>query len=242
MTLRGEAGKLIGLSDVRAGVVSKKSMVRAAAGRFRRRLLAVIAGARSTTGSGSIALTYDDGPHPIFTPLLLDVLRDGGARATFFVVGVKAERHPEIVRRIVDEGHSLGSHSMNHLDFRGARVTAASRDIDEGRRKLEEIVGRPVSLFRPPHGHLTLQTAALLRFKGCKTWLWDTDSYDWKSDLTPDDIRARAALAKPGGVILMHDDRQRTLEATALLTAQFAKEGIRLAPLRGWGGVRRRFG
>src|SRR5204862_1967634 len=109
--------------------------------------------------AGCVALTYDDGPDPGITPRLLDVLGESDTKATFFIVGECAVAHPEIVRRMAEDGHSVGTHSMHHRDLRRVSVALARAEVNEARRAVEDIVGRPVPLFRPPHGRLSARSA-----------------------------------------------------------------------------------
>ena len=178
-----------------------------------------------------IALTYDDGPDPHCTPMLLDVLKESGVSATFFLVGVEAERNPEIVRRMVSEGHAIGSHSMHHPDFRRVGLRAVMSDVSESRESLDRVTGIPVRLFRPPHGRLTLLSALYLRARGYSTWLWNVDSYDWKNDLSTDDIVHNVAAASPGSIVLLHDTNLRTIEVSRRVIEASSEQGRLLVAL-----------
>lgn len=190
------------------------------------------AGARVKVDLPGIALTYDDGPDPHLTPMLLDVLGEGAISATFFLVGEEAERHPEIVQRMISEGHAVGSHSMRHPDFRRVGLRTVMSDVAESRESLDRVAGVPVRLFRPPHGRLTLLSALYLRARGYSTWLWNVDSYDWKADLTTDDIVGNVAAAEPGSVVLLHDTGPRTIEVTRRVIGLLSEQGTPLVTLR----------
>jgi teichuronic acid biosynthesis glycosyltransferase TuaC len=127
----------------------------------------------------SVCLTFDDGPDPLFTPALLDVLRDCGVRATFFVIGEKVERHPEIVRRIVAEGHRVGNHSFHHKD----PASTSARDLIDEVHQTEELIARfqrsDVALFRPPHGRLTASKLWRLWMARQSVVLWNVDPKDY---------------------------------------------------------------
>ena len=180
-----------------------------------------VAGARSQVASTDIALTYDDGPHPDVTPAILDVLKAGGVTATFFVLGKRAEEHPDIIRRMIVEGHTVGSHSMTHPDFRVAKFSSVRADVTSSRAVIASIIGTPVCLFRPPHGHLTIRTAVMLRRAGARTWLWTVDSYDWKTGVTPEQVVSAVGGASGGDVVLLHDTNVHTIEATRALILHF---------------------
>lgn len=201
------------------------------AGLGRRRLLASLARAGHAVELGAVALTYDDGPHPAFTPALLDILDEAGAKATFFVVGERAEAHPEIVRRMVDEGHSVGTHSMRHADLRRIRSAEGRDEIARGRVAVESILGRSVPLFRPPKGHLTFASALLVRSRRWRTMLWTTDSLDWKEGIGSEAVVSNALGVEGGGVVLLHDTSQVSLDATRSLIARLRERHLQLVGL-----------
>lgn len=167
-------------------------------------------------GDTSVALTFDDGPDPVHTPLVLDELARLGVRATFFVVGGRARQHPRLVRRMLDEGHAVGSHSATHPD----PWTLGTRElVDEyrtGRAHVEEVAGRPMDLFRPPKGHLDVSGALAVRIARLRPWLWTLDPEDWRPGVTADELVARLSTLEPGAVVLLHDGLESPLEASAL--------------------------
>lgn len=177
-------------------------------------------------GVGRVALTYDDGPHPGITMRLLDVLGECDAKVTFFLVGERAVAHPEIVRRIVDDGHSVGTHSMHHRDLRRAPLAVARAEVNEGRRAVEDIVGQSVPLFRPPHGRLSARSALLLRAPQWQTYLWTTDGYDWKPDATNASVVQSASRVDDCGIVLLHDTYEPTVEASRLLVARLRARNL----------------
>ena len=193
--------------------------------------MATVARSVDTVDAGCVALTYDDGPHPAITPRLLDVLRDVEARATFFVIGERAVAHSEIVRRMVEDGHSVGTHSMHHRDLRGASTAVVRAEVNDGRRAVEDIVGRPVPLFRPPQGRLSTSSALVLRAPQWQTRLWTTDSYDWKTGATSDSVVEHASRVEDGGIVLLHDTYEPTLEASRLLVERLRARGLQLVVL-----------
>ncbi len=214
-------------SPLRSAVVGCRRL----AGRLVRGFLGTIARAEHGVESGSVAITYDDGPHPVFTPRLLDLLAENRTTATFFVVGEHAHAHPAVIRRMIDEGHSVGTHTMHHPDLRAISRSQARQEIDRGRQVVEEIVGGAVSLFRPPNGHLTLGSALLLRSRRWRTRLWTTDSHDWKDGMSADAIAARALQVEDGGIVLLHDASQASLDATRSLVASLRERNVRLVGL-----------
>jgi peptidoglycan/xylan/chitin deacetylase (PgdA/CDA1 family) len=163
-----------------------------------------------------LALTFDDGPGPD-TAAVLDVLKEFGVRATFFVVAEEARARPEMVRRLVAEGHEVGLHGWHH---RSAWITSpwgAAREILRGRALVEGITGQPVRWYRPPWGHHNLVTWVLPGLVGLKRVLWSVAPDDWRTDRSPEVIaRHVVRYANPGAIVVLHDaggDRRRTVAA-----------------------------
>lgn len=150
----------------------------------------------------ALYLTFDDGPEPTVTPWVLDELRARDAKATFFIVGANAERHPELVRRIRSEGHAIGNHTHRHLN--GWR-TATGEYRDEVDRA-QALTG--TRLFRPPYGRITRAQADMLKARFTVV-MWDVLSKDYDARCSPDEC-ARNVLraARPGSIIVFHDSRR----------------------------------
>lgn len=173
---------------------------------------------REDTEEKVVYLTFDDGPADS-TPAVLDVLRERGARATFFIIGTNIAGRERIVRRIIDEGHGIGIHSWSHSDtfplYSSARMT---EDIMRCRSALGHIAGRGIALFRPPFGVVNPTVARVVRRCGLCTVGWNIRSFDTMRCSTPDwqedTIRRVMGHLKPGSVILLHD---RLPAAPALL-------------------------
>lgn len=167
-------------------------------------------------GTGAIALTFDDGPDPIYTPQVLDLLRARETRATFFVLGEAVARHPEIVSQIRDEGHLIGVHGYDHVPM------LEGRGLDGLDRCVAQLqaLGIEPEVFRPAYGDLDEELLGRAGSLGLTTWLWSVDSYDWCRAPAP--ILARRVLehAGPGAVVLLHDgrgERSMSVGATALI-------------------------
>lgn len=189
-----------------------------------------------------VALTFDDGPDPVHTPAVLDRLRDVGAVATFFVVGERAARHPEIVRRILAEGHALGSHSWSHPEPWRLSAPALIADYRRGRAAVQRAAGRRTALFRPPKGFVDARGAVAMLAAGVRPWLWTIDGHDWLPDVRPDEIVGRLGDIAGGDVVLLHDaieqplapsalDRSATVQAIGDIAALVAGRGLRFTTL-----------
>ncbi|MBE3550671.1 MAG: polysaccharide deacetylase family protein [Brockia lithotrophica] len=154
---------------------------------------------------GAVFLTFDDGPDPEFTPRLLEVLARHGARATFFVVGERAARYPEVLRQIADAGHEIGIHNFRHtLNFFSLPWRTA-RGVEEAARVVEEVTGKRPTLYRPPWGALGLLDYFLLR-KRFTVVFWSLTMYDWQASRTVRWLKWRfLSRVSAGEIVLLHD-------------------------------------
>ncbi len=160
--------------------------------------------------TGTVALTFDDGPDPVFTAELLDGLKERGVSASFFLIGDSAEKNRDLVRRIHDEGHLVGVHCMKHGDLTKETVEEASKELEKTRECLLEITGSRPEYVRPPYGawNQSLEDAVDM-----EPVLWTVDSLDWKLQ-DPDRVAARVLkTVKDGDIILMHDGFSSSVEA-----------------------------
>jgi peptidoglycan/xylan/chitin deacetylase (PgdA/CDA1 family) len=208
------------------------------AGRF------LLSASRQLSYTDAIALTFDDGPDPEFTPKVLAALSEADALASFFVVGERARDHPELVRELVARGHAVGSHSLNHRDVgrMSIPITTLVAEYRQARAIIEQTVGRPVKLFRPPYGNVDMRVAVAARVVGYRTWLWSVDTGDWTPDATVTSIVGRAGDVVGGDVVLLHDgivdpanpagaNRTATVEAIPGIVEQARRRGLRLVTL-----------
>ncbi len=151
----------------------------------------------------AIVLTYDDGPGATLTPQLLDLLSESGVHATFFVLGQNAKAAPDLVRRLVQEGHEVGSHTYDHTNAWKVSPIRAARDVDAGVATVAKL-GGDRNLFRPPYGKLTLAGLIAGLRRGFRYGWWTLDSRDsW--DRRPMAEVLADLKAQGGGVVLMHD-------------------------------------
>jgi len=177
-------------------------------------------------------LTFDDGPNPQHTPRLLDLLAMHGIKASFFVVGQKVERHPEIVARIAAEGHMLGNHSYSHWSFKPMSQACRLKEIRQTDELLEPHTGHPIHRMRPPAGHMA--PALLWHFALNRRNLvhWSYDSMDYQKP-DHDDLVARLldTPPAPGDIVLMHDDSGAAANALADVIPAWLERGYTFAPL-----------
>lgn len=177
--------------------------------------------------AAGIALTFDDGPHPDYTPLLLDQLLRHRIRATFFVVGQAVAHFPDLAKRIIAEGHTLGCHTYTHSE---PANTSARTLMDEVRRSLaliEDLTGQRVSLFRPPKGKLSLtKTLGLWKLQQTIV-LWNQDPRDYRAD-SLQGIHPWVQEYRPtrGDIVLMHDTHPHCIDAIEPFVQVVADHGL----------------
>lgn len=157
-------------------------------------------------GPPSVAITFDDGPHPEGTPAILEVLAAHRALATFFVVGEQVIRRPELVRRMLSEGHGVALHGFRHrVQIRLSRRQIED-DIARGTAAIEDAAGITPTVHRPPYGIYSPAGLEVARDAGLQPLLWSLWGKDWRRFTTPERI-ARSAVNDPraGDVLLLHD-------------------------------------
>ncbi|PZG00611.1 polysaccharide deacetylase family protein, partial [Micromonospora deserti] len=176
------------------------------------------AGLHRTTGVRAVALTFDDGPDPVWTPKVLDRLRAAGVPATFCVVGTQVRRHPQLVRRIVREGHQLCNHSWHHdMDLGRRPVGQIRADLVRTNKAIQAAApGAKVPFYRQPGGRWTPEVVAVAEQLGMRSLHWTVDPQDWGKPTAAKITERVYVAARPGAVVLLHDgggDRGATLTA-----------------------------
>lgn len=176
-----------------------------------------------------VALTFDDGPSPRFTPQVLALLEQEGVPATFFVVGREAERFPALVRQEVADGFEVGNHSWNHI-MTPMEPAQAAWEVGQTERLLHRLTGELPSLFRPPGGELNTGVAGYAQRQGRTVVTWDVDPRDYAPGQDAERVAAQVlAQVRPGSIILLHDgggDRSATVAALALVIPALRERGF----------------
>lgn len=208
---------------------------------------------REKTDRKVVYLTFDDGPHPSETERVLDVLRERGARATFFVIGSKVSGNEAVLRRMLEEGHALGLHTYSHAGtFPLLSFDKMLADVNEGKRAVESVAGKKISLFRPPFGVTNPTISKVVRTLGMQTVGWDVRSFDTMFCKSSEHSCKKSGYSckqsehsckqsghdwyvpvverimkqvRPGSVILLHDRLDRASDLLALLLDSLAASG-----------------
>jgi peptidoglycan/xylan/chitin deacetylase (PgdA/CDA1 family) len=194
---------------------------------------------RLATHDRAVALTFDDGPNPAATPVVLDALAERGVKATFFILGRHAERWPDLVARAAAEGHALGNHGYYHRKLHLRSPAYVRRDLELGTNAMVKAGAPKPSFFRAPHGFRSPWVTHIARTLGQRTVGWSLGV--WDSDRPGVDEIARRTVegASPGAILLLHDgdgydpdgDRLQTAHAVPLLVDRLLDRGYRFSLL-----------
>jgi peptidoglycan/xylan/chitin deacetylase (PgdA/CDA1 family) len=162
----------------------------------------------------AVALTFDDGPHPSLTPRLLDMLKARGMVATFYVIGVLVRRYPDILRRIVDEGHEIGNHTYRHPNLAQHGSARVLREIDRTQDAVDSVIHLAPRTMRPPYGALTRRQRLMLhRDRDLPTVMWSVDPQDWRRPGSSVVAERMLTRAHNGAIMLAHDIHAPTVAA-----------------------------
>ena len=195
---------------------------------------------RLPADSGAVSITFDDGPNPAATPVILDVLRDEGVHATFFVLGRHAERWPELVRRIANEGHQLGNHGYWHRKLHRRSPAYVREDLSRGTRAIEQASGgvRP-GVFRAPHGFRSPWVTPIAASLGQRTIGWSLGVWDSARPGADEIVRRALRGLRAGSILLLHDgdgydpagDRMQTAQALPGIIRGLRARGLHFTTL-----------
>jgi len=189
-----------------------------------------------------VVITFDDGPDPTWTPRILDILKNAHAKATFFVIGSQAEKYPDLIQRMVAEGHEIGNHTFTHPNLAGISRERAVLELNATQRLIESLTGRSTVWFRPPYAADALPSKpdeiAALRIAqdlGYLTVMHDIDPEDWSKPGAAEIVRrVQAGRLLGGNIVLLHDaggNRRQTVEALPEILTYFEKRADRVVTL-----------
>lgn len=179
-----------------------------------------------------LAITFDDGPNPEWTPLFLEVLRKHGAKATFYTLGTNMEKYPDVAKRIVKEGHELGNHSYSHPHLPELGRKGQFEELLRAEKLIVEVTGRRPHTFRPPFLAVSEELLEVSEQFGYSViHALNTDSRDWETPGVEHILETSRAEVRKGAILLFHDgfgDRSESLEAISILVPELIEQGYRL--------------
>lgn len=160
---------------------------------------------RSDIPEKAVALTFDDGPSPVWTPAVLAALDKAQVKATFFMLGEHVEKYPQAARLVAESGHEIGNHSLRHNNFIYYNKYQVEKDIKDTERIIKKVTGKTTRLFRPPKAWLSKREKKKIREFGYEVVLWSLNSKDWVNFDHKNIIRYLVKHVRPGDIILFHD-------------------------------------
>ncbi|GIN73763.1 hypothetical protein J14TS2_42380 [Bacillus sp. J14TS2] len=185
-----------------------------------------------------VALTFDDAPDETFTPIILDILKQKDVKATFFLVGYRIEKYPDVVKRIVQEGHAIGNHSYNHPDFLTLSNTDFWNQIGRTDELIESYTGFKPTIVRPPYGNINDKQLEWLASHKRIVVNWNVDSLDWKG-LDAEQVTNNILLnVTPGSIILQHSgtgdggDLSGTIRALPIIIDKLKEDDYKLVTVQ----------
>ncbi|MFC9712281.1 polysaccharide deacetylase family protein [Paenibacillus sp. NPDC056933] len=179
----------------------------------------------------AVAFTFDDGPHPVYTLQLLEIFRNVGGRATFFMIGKEVEEYPGIAAEVHREGHEIANHTYTHPDLTKLTLEQAGEELQRAEILIREVTGEPTKCFRPPYFGVNDDILSLAAERGYRSiGAVNGAAKDWDNPGVDHILEHTRSTVKPGSVFLFHDgygDRSQTVEAVRVLVEELAAAGYR---------------
>lgn len=186
------------------------------------------AAAAVATPAKYVVLTFDDGPDPVYTPKILDILAQYDAKATFFEVGRNVVKHPALTKRIHDAGHSVQNHTWTHADLRHLSATAFKKQVADTDQAIRAQTGQVPGCLRPPYGGISSQVTQRAKAYDKQLVVWTVDSRDWTKPGTAAIVKHVLSGVHNGSVVLMHDgggNRTQTVAALPTILKALKAQG-----------------
>jgi len=196
---------------------------------------------RKIKDKDKVVLTFDDGPDPLYTPRILDILKKYNVRAVFFLVGENVRKYPQLAQKIVEEGHDIGNHSFNHANLLILKSRAIKKNIMMANREIANKTGMVPQFFRPPRGLYNKAVLDLCDGLGMKVILWSLTSLDWRGVSATKMTKMVLKKVKGGDIILFHDsgnifykkktNHENTVRALPKIIEGIQKKGLKITAL-----------
>lgn len=184
-----------------------------------------------------IALSFDDGPHLKYTIEILDILKEYDIKATFFVLGMHAEKYPEIIKRQVEEGHEIGNHSYSHINMRKATKKQIREEFEKTQEIIYSIAKIRPKVFRPPYGNYNRDVIEIISSDDIPIVLWTfyQDSKDWSNPGVDSIVNTTLSKVQNGDIILFHDyvykNESHTVEALKIIIPELLNKGYKFVTI-----------
>lgn len=183
----------------------------------------ITTGERGDMAVRRVAITFDDGPHPTCTPMLLEGLKERGVKASFFITGENAERYPKLVKQIAKEGHLIGNHTYHHTNLQNASKKMIEEEVVSANEVIKKITGEPPQFIRPPFGACQ---EIIEEQTGLLCVLWTIDPLDWCT-MDADRVTQKVVTnAKENDIILLHDEYETSVTAALRIIDILQEKGF----------------
>ncbi len=159
------------------------------------------------TSNSKVLLTFDDGPDPDSTPVILEQLNKYSLKALFFCVGENLQRYPDLAQQIIESGHVIGSHTFSHKNIRKLLLHEVKNELEEFNKVYNDLIGTFPKYFRPPYGRFTINLRSLLKSYGMQNVMWSLLTYDYKNELNILKFAVTNYLS-PDSIIVLHDSKK----------------------------------
>ncbi len=187
---------------------------------------------RNPNAKQQISLTFDDGPHPEFTPRLLDILRRENIKATFFCIGHKMEEHPELIRQLHEEGHLIGNHTYSHSKYIDLNsINTFAEEITKTSKLIHQLIGHTPRFFRPPYGIVNPRVAGGIKKAGVLSIGWSIRSFDTVNQQTDSVVRKVTRKLNSGDILLFHDHLEWSSEILEKFLKELRETEFKIVPL-----------
>jgi peptidoglycan/xylan/chitin deacetylase (PgdA/CDA1 family) len=196
---------------------------------------------RVPTHEKKVAITFDDGPSPVWTPQVLDELKSADVKATFFLIGHHVKKYPKIARRIAEEGHTIGNHTYAHCVMLYYKEPEIEAEIRYAEQVIREATGQTTQFFRPPKAWIRHSIKDKIKSLGYEIVLWSLNSKDWVNFNHRKIVQYISRKVKPGDILLFHDSgnvfsteggaRRQTVKSIGLLARTLRAQGFEIVPL-----------
>jgi peptidoglycan-N-acetylglucosamine deacetylase len=184
------------------------------------------------TSKKAVAITFDDGPNPTYTPQVLEIFSKAEGKATFFMIGEQMINNPEVVKQVAALGHEIGNHTFTHPRLSLLSAAECLEEIEQTERLIEELAGRKPVVFRPPYLDYHQDTVSLLQPKGYPMiGALNLEARDWEQPGVEHILEKSRDAVKNGSILIFHDgygDRLQTIEAVRMLVSELTSQGYQL--------------
>lgn len=179
-----------------------------------------------------VAITFDDGPNPLYTQQVLEIFSEADGKATFFMIGEQMEKYPEVVKQVAALGHEIGNHTYSHPKLSQLSDGERLAEVERTEKLIKDLTGQKPALFRPPYLDYNEDTVLLLREKGYPMiGAQNLEAQDWEQPGVDHIFEKSRDVVKNGSVLIFHDgygDRSQTIEAVRRLVAELTSQGYQL--------------